>query len=230
MLDQLQTAPALIDQVHDQLIAAIASGELPPGKRLAQESIAEMLGVSRQPVSHALQILKRRGLLVEHGRRGLAVAPLDRQLIVDLYEIRAALDGLAASLAAAKCKSGAAAKEAVHAFETALQSGLSLDRDADVKQLVAADVAFHAALYDLSGNAQIAATVAEQWPQFMRSMGFVLNSGGRRAALWSEHVKIAEAVLTGQSGKAEARAIAHARSAAKQAAEQIPELATGNAQ
>ena len=73
MLDQLQAAPALIDRVHDQLAAAIASGELAPGQRLTQESVAALLGVSRQPVSHALQILKRRGLLIEHGKRGPSV-------------------------------------------------------------------------------------------------------------------------------------------------------------
>jgi len=51
-----------------------------------------MLGVSRQPVSHALQILKRRGLLIEHGRRGLMVAPVDAGRIRDLYQVREALE------------------------------------------------------------------------------------------------------------------------------------------
>ena len=93
MLDQLQTSPALIDQVHDQLVAAIASGNLAPGQRLTQESVAALLGVSRQPVSHALQVLKRRGLLIEHGKRGLAVAPLERDRIMSLYQVRAVFDG-----------------------------------------------------------------------------------------------------------------------------------------
>ena len=97
-LEQLQTVPALIDQVHDRLVAAITSGDLAPGQRLTQESVAEMLGVSRQPVSHALQILKRRGLLIEHGKRGLAVAPLERERIMRLYQIREMLDGHAARL------------------------------------------------------------------------------------------------------------------------------------
>ena len=96
----LQAAPALIDQVHDRLLAAIVDGTLAPGERLTQESVAEMLGVSRQPVSHALQILKRRGLLIEHGKRGLMVAPVEAQRVRDLYQVREALDGLAAGLAA----------------------------------------------------------------------------------------------------------------------------------
>jgi biotin operon repressor len=71
-LTEVQFQPALIDQVHDRLLAAIVDGTLPAGRRLTQDSIAEMLGVSRQPVSHAIQVLKRRGLLVDTGKRGIA--------------------------------------------------------------------------------------------------------------------------------------------------------------
>ena len=53
---------------------AIAEGVLAPGERLTQEQVAARLNVSRQPVSHALQLLKRQGLAVERGRRGLSVA------------------------------------------------------------------------------------------------------------------------------------------------------------
>jgi len=223
MLDQLHNAPALIDQVHDQLVAAIASGELLPGQRLTQESVAEMLGVSRQPVSHALQILKRRGLLIEHGKRGLAVAPLERGRIVNLYEVRAVLDGLAARLAAKRCGAGLVSKTKAETLEAALREGQAMTAGSDIKQLVAADVQFHAALYDLSDNPEIAATVAEQWPQFMRSMGFVLEAGSHGVVLWREHAEITHAVLSGQAETAETLASAHARRAARQAAEQLPE-------
>src|SRR5215510_15016080 len=96
---------ALIDQVHDRLVSAIADGTLPPGQRLTQEEIAARLGVSRQPVSHALQVLRRRGLLEEAGKRGLIVAPLDATRLRGLYQVRAALEGLAASLAATRVRS-----------------------------------------------------------------------------------------------------------------------------
>ena len=102
---QLDIQPALIDQVHDKLLGAIADGTLASGQRLTQESVAAMLGVSRQPVSHALQVLKRRGFLIEHGKRGLQVAPLDGRRIRELYLVREALDGLAARLAAQRVKS-----------------------------------------------------------------------------------------------------------------------------
>ena len=104
MIQPVAGQPALIDQVHDRLVAAIADGTLAPGERLTQETVAERLGVSRQPVSHALQLLRRRGLAVESGKRGLVVAPLDPVRLRSLYQVRAALDGLAAGLAASRSK------------------------------------------------------------------------------------------------------------------------------
>ena len=222
MLDQLTPQPALIDQVHDRLVAAIASGELAPGQRLTQESVAEMLGVSRQPVSHALQVLKRRGLLIEHGKRGLAVAPLERERIANLYQLREVLDGLAARLAAERCRTGEASKAECEALTSALRDGRNLPRDAGISAMVAADVAFHTALHHLSGNPEIAGTVSEQWPQFMRSMGFVLSTSGRFEGIWEEHSKIAEAVLAGDAGTAETLARAHTANAREQALIDLP--------
>src|SRR5262245_55765022 len=117
---QLEIQPALIDQVHDRLLAAIVDGTLASGQRLTQESVAAMLGASRQPVSHALQVLKRRGFLTEHGKRGLQVAPLDARRIRELYLVREALDGLAARLAAQRVASGATTEAEHGAAQAAL--------------------------------------------------------------------------------------------------------------
>ena len=221
MLDQVKTQPALIDQVHDQLVAAIASGTLLPGEPLRQEHIAEMLGVSRQPVSHALRLLKHRGLVIEHGRRGLAVAPLDGERIRDLYQVREALDGLAARLAAVRVRGSEASQTDIDQFEHALHYGLQLEADCQPFELVSADVAFHRALYQLSGNPEIAQTVAEQWPQFMRSMAVVLEADGERELIWREHEEIATAVHAGDGAAAEERARHHTRRAGESTARRV---------
>ena len=59
MIEPLPAQPDLLDLVHDRLVAAIADGTLQPGQRITQEEVAARLGVSRQPVSHALQVLRR---------------------------------------------------------------------------------------------------------------------------------------------------------------------------
>src|SRR5262245_36866167 len=126
MIEPLPTQPALIDQVHDRLVAAIADGTLAPGERLTQEDVAARLGVSRQPVSHALQVLKRRGLLQEAGKRGLVVAPLDGRRIRNLYQVRAAIEGLAASLAAARVRAGGLSRAEREELRTMVQAGTAL--------------------------------------------------------------------------------------------------------
>ena len=62
---QLQRAD-LVEQVYQRIKDAILQGALEPLAPLRQEELAEMLGVSRQPVSHALMLLEHDGLLVDH--------------------------------------------------------------------------------------------------------------------------------------------------------------------
>ena len=78
----------------------IVHGRLAPGARLAEGPLAEMLGVSRTPVREALQRLRQEGLLLEVGggsglRGRLAVAPLQRGRMEELYAMTGAIEGLA---------------------------------------------------------------------------------------------------------------------------------------
>ena len=218
---QLDIQPALIDQVHDRLLSAIADGTLEPGRRLTQESVAAMLGVSRQPVSHALQVLKRRGFLIEHGKRGLQVAPLDGSRIRDLYLVREALDGLAARLAAQRVKWGEATARQRDAATAALAAGQRFGARTPLSQLIDADVAFHSAMHELSGNRAIAETVADQWPHFKRCMGLVLSVSGAHARYWDEHAVILGAVLAGDAVAAEHLARRHTASAGEETARRL---------
>lgn len=218
---QLQIQPALIDQVHDRLLAAIVDGTLAPGRRLTQDNLAEMLGVSRQPVSHAIQILRRRGLLIDSGKRGVAVAPIDAKRIVDLYGVREALDALAARLAAERVRARTATHAEIDDVRKALAAGAGFGPATAMHDLVAADVAFHEAIHRLSGNLAISETVAEQWPHFKRSMAVVLADPGRRDRIWAEHAAIVAAVLDGDPPKAEDLARRHTAGAREETARQL---------
>lgn len=223
-MSQLEMQPDLIDQVHDRLLAAIVDGTLAPGRRLTQDSIAEMLGVSRQPVSHALQVLRRRGLLINSGKRGVAVAPIDASRLRGLYQVREVLDGLAAELAAGRIRDGQVALGEVRSAKAALDHGLSLPCDADASAYIDADVAFHSAIHVMAGNSAIGETVAEQWPHFRRSMAVVLMTADVRPRLWEEHGAILDAVLAGQASTAGQRARAHARAAGEETARRLESL------
>src|ERR1044072_5107864 len=129
-MEPLRPVPNLIERVYTGLLDAIAEGVLAPGNRLTQEAVADRLSVSRQPVSHALQLLKRQGLVVEQGKRGLAVAPIEPARIRDLYQVRAVLDGLAARLAAQRVEAGDASPREIAELEARLAAGRAEGEDA----------------------------------------------------------------------------------------------------
>ena len=106
----LDPLPNLIEQVYVRILEAITDRTLPPGHRIRQNELAEKLGVSRQPVSHALHLLHRQGLVAESGRKGFEVTQLDPLRIRQLYEVRGAIDALAARLASGRIKADASGR------------------------------------------------------------------------------------------------------------------------
>jgi DNA-binding GntR family transcriptional regulator len=220
MIQPLAAPSALIDQVHDRLVNAIADGTLPPGQRLTQEEIAARLGVSRQPVSHALQVLRRRGLLEEAGKRGLIVAPLDAQRLRGLYQVRAVLEGLAASLAAARVQAGQVSVREIEEGNALLARGTAIVGSAAPADLIEADVAFHSFIHRLSGNASIVETVAEQWPHFRRSMGSIYSWHPPRR-FWDEHREILAAIFEGAVDAAADAARRHIELATEEAVQRL---------
>jgi GntR family transcriptional regulator, vanillate catabolism transcriptional regulator len=85
-------------QVTLRIREMILQGELAPGQRVPEATIAQQLGISRTPVRQALPALAEEGLLVAAGRRGYAVRIFTINEIVTALDIRAALEGMAARL------------------------------------------------------------------------------------------------------------------------------------
>lgn len=214
----LDPLPNLIDQVYARILEAIIDRSLLPGQRIRQNELADRLGVSRQPVSHALHLLHRQGLVTESGRRGFEVVQLDPERIRQLYEVRGAIDALAAKLAAARAKTDAGGRARL---ETALAAGRSIDGNTPLGELIARDVEFHRAIYVLSGNSAIEEMIAPHWPHMRRSMATVLAELDYRGNAWSEHETIAAHVLSGNARAAEAAALAHALGAGRMMEERL---------
>jgi DNA-binding GntR family transcriptional regulator len=214
----LDPAPNLIDQVYGRILEAIIDRSLLPGQRIRQNELADRLGVSRQPVSHALHLLHRQGLVAESGRRGFEVTRLDPERIRQLYEVRGAIDALAAKLAADRVKSDNAGRAQL---EKALHAGRTIDRKTPLSKLIGFDVDFHGAIYRLGGNPAIEEMIAPQWPHMRRSMATVLAELDYRDSAWSEHETIAQAIFAGDAAAAEKAALAHALTAGRRTEERL---------
>ncbi|MEA2687933.1 MAG: hypothetical protein QOD51_540, partial [Candidatus Eremiobacteraeota bacterium] len=95
-LQPLRRGLPLRDRIHDRLRAAIISGELSPGTPVIEAELATRLGASRTPVREALRRLEAEGLLEPRGLRGSVVRELKSDEVECVFEIREALESLAA--------------------------------------------------------------------------------------------------------------------------------------
>jgi DNA-binding GntR family transcriptional regulator len=137
----------LSDQVYELLRAKLAARLLPPGSRLVESEIARQLSVSQAPVRDALRRLAHEGLVLQVPRRGSFVAEVSAEEIGDAYALRAALEELAATGAMKNTT-----PELVAALEADIAEMLKAAAKDDVERLVAADIEFHKAVWNASGN------------------------------------------------------------------------------
>jgi DNA-binding GntR family transcriptional regulator len=212
---------ALTEKVRDAIVAAIIDGTYQTGERLAQEEIAGRLGVSRQPVSHALNVLKQQGILVELGRKGLTVAPMDPDRLEALYQVRGTLDGLAARLTAGRVGRGEISANDLRPLADLIDKQLNPATAGSFSQRVDADVAFHLALYRLSGNPVIEDMTAPHWVHFRRSMQEVLNDPGAYPPVWEQHQAIFDALVAADAAAAEKLCLDHVQTASAKAANRL---------
>jgi DNA-binding GntR family transcriptional regulator len=222
MLQALPATQSLIDRVYHQLLEAIADGTLMPGQRIRQAELADGMGVSRQPVSHALHLLKSQGLVEETGGKGMRVVPLDPFRVMQLYQLREVIDGLAARLAAQQVAGRTARIAEIDALNHQLALGAAFDAATPIPVLVRADTDFHRTLYRLSGNPAIEEMTAPLWPHLMRSMATVLREPDYATRVWHhEHAAILRHVHNGDPAQAEQAARDHAATAARRTAEHL---------
>jgi DNA-binding GntR family transcriptional regulator len=136
----------LREQVKDVLLQRIASGELKPGERLVETRIAQELGTSQAPVREALRDLQLLRLVESEPFRGSRVRVFGEEELVEVYPVRAALEELAARLAAEKLGGD------VSELQAELEAMKEAVRRNDTHALVDHDVAFHRLIVEAAGN------------------------------------------------------------------------------
>ncbi len=200
----------LRSRVVQELRIAILRGDLSPGSRIKQEHLASQLGVSREPVRQALLLLQREGLIHAEPKRGASVAPLDRQLINDVYGLREALESRVVETLSRSSRFD------VRPFRAMIARGRTAVRRRDFRTLVDLDMAFHTGLYEAAGNRVIVEVMRGQWSQIRRVMSMLLDQrAAYRQKIWDEHQAIVEAIHARRPERAVAAAGRHIRAARK---------------
>jgi DNA-binding GntR family transcriptional regulator len=135
------------DEIREKLIDGILSGRLPPGTRIVETRLAQQFGVSQAPVREALRDLALFGFVVNLPFRGTTVREITPDELLEIYPIRAALEGVAAAAAATRIDDATLAQ---------LEDLIAVMRDAaarnDHSAQVNADGAFHHTIITAAGN------------------------------------------------------------------------------
>ncbi|MBW9111895.1 GntR family transcriptional regulator [Microbacterium trichothecenolyticum] len=196
------STPSLTAETHLRLRNDIIQGRIRPNERLVALELAERLQVSRTPVREALQLLASQGLVVPV-KRGYVVREHTPEEIAEIYEIRSALEELAARLAAQR-----ATPDQLRAIEDigAHQSG-ALDDDRTV--IVDRNDAFHEAILQASGNSRLAELNRANSEQFFTYRVAQLYTRHEAAAAIDEHAQILEALKRRDSTRAAELARSH---------------------
>lgn len=205
VLTPIEGSESLAARVEDRLRMAILAGELPPGARLSVPDLARRFGVSRTPVREAVSALERAGLAVVRPRHGALVFGGGREDLTHLYELRGALDGLAAGLAANRMDARERAE-----LQDVMARHTAAIRARDVEKHVACDIEFHRLIRDGAHNPRLSADLARLQDQILlvlRSMATQPGAMGR--GVLHDHTAILAAIVRRDAADAERAARDH---------------------
>jgi DNA-binding GntR family transcriptional regulator len=142
------TRPTLVDLAYDAVLRLLLSGEMSMGARLNESHLAEQLSISRGTLRVALHRLVSEGLAVERPRQGTYVSTFDADDVVDIYNVRAGIESVAARLATLR----GADLTPLRAALAAMYEAAAAD---DLVGTMEQEYRFHEELCRASGNEQV---------------------------------------------------------------------------
>ncbi|MDA8235801.1 MAG: GntR family transcriptional regulator [Clostridia bacterium] len=186
---KLDNYKPLREIVFESLREAIINGNLKPGERMMEIQLAEEMGVSRTPVREAIRKLELEGFVVMVPRKGAYVAGISIKDIADVFEIRAALESLAAGLAAERIT-----EEELESLERSLVKVAEATEANDLESIINMDTDFHEILYKASRNERLVQIISNLREQIQRFRTASLAHPGRMKFALDEHKQIVEAI------------------------------------
>ncbi|AQS51574.1 GntR family transcriptional regulator [Paenalcaligenes hominis] len=197
----------LFTVVRDRIREDILNGVYRPGDRLIEGKLSEDLGVSRIPIREALRELSAEGIVTIEPRRGASVAVLSDHQAKNLAEVRAALEGLNARLAAMRRD-----EATIDALKDILQRGQDALAKEDLAELKQLNTLFHEHLGTMAQNHVL--TELTNSFRDRTTLLFAPSNIQRVRNNWEEHAQILNAVIAGNAELANLLATQHVHNAA----------------
>lgn len=177
------------DRVFAALELDIVSGRLPMNEKLGEEVLASRFGVSRGPLREAFRRLEGRGLVVRTAHAGVRVVSVSRKALLELYEMRELLEGLAARLAARNMP-----PDEIAALENLLEVDRSAGLRSDAYPLVFGDADFHYRIAEGSGSARLKQLLCGDLYSLIRLCRFRTANVPGQMRSYRDHQRIVEAI------------------------------------
>jgi DNA-binding GntR family transcriptional regulator len=199
---------SLREQLKDVILGRILSGRYPAGSRLIETRIAQELRVSQTSVREALRDLEHIGCVIYEPYRGCSVRMFSTDELLEAFPVRAALESLAAELAAAHMSD-----DAIEELEGLYDEMLAAANRGDPHDQSQADARFHAAIAHGAGNV----TLERQWSMlepYARTYITVERSGTDLVALTEQHLTVLDAIRARDGARASEAMHDHLMSAA----------------
>ena len=194
----------LRDVVFENLREAIVEGKVKPGQRLMEVQLAEQLGVSRTPVREAIRKLELEGLVIMLPRKGAYVANMSLKDIIDVLEIRASVEGLAASLASERIS-----PDDIKKLEAILKDFEQSAAGSDVETLLKKDVEFHECIFKATNNKKLHQLINSLWEQVYRFRVTYISDYDSTVNIARDHKLILDAIKKGDNEMAKKHATEH---------------------
>ena len=199
---------SLTQEAYAAIRSMIIAGDLPPGSRVTVRPIVEKLNLSATPVKAALMALEREGVLESKLHRGFFVPALSTADLREIYEMREALDWLAAQLAASAENHAAIATQ----LRAKCEQQRTYLKSNDVDAYRRMDLEFHHDLWALCGNSRLQRTGEQLMDQMRLVNSLSARVPGRVEQSLTEHLLIVDAIEKGLAEQAGAAATQHIKS------------------
>ena len=206
----LDTYQPLREAVCETLRDAIRKGILEPGERLMEVQLADELGISRTPVREAIRKLEQEGYVIMMPRRGTYVSDISTNDVKEIFEIRSALESLAAGLAARRIE-----PDELETLQNLLMEIEGYIAKNDIEKIVETDIKFHGLLYKVSRNERLVNIISNLKEQLARFRTLSMSYPGRLQETLEEHSEMVEAIANGDVSAARDAAEHHMERAEK---------------
>ena len=189
----------LRDVVFNTLRQAILRGELKPGERLMEIQLANKLGVSRTPIREAIRKLELEGLVLMIPRKGAEVAEITEKNMLDVLEVRRALEELAVKLACERIT-----EEEIQELKDAADAFQKILSEKDITKIAEADEAFHDVIFKSTGNDRLIQLLNSLREQMYRYRLEYLKREEYHPQLLEEHQQIIDRITRKDQSEAAA--------------------------